>query len=108
MKAFLVLAVTFLISNVALADTKGEAVYSEYRDTGSLLLKGKIAEKMYNDLQVRPVREQIDVDIIAMRKPGKNVQCYSRTDRHEFQCVLFVYNRASGAVVPASEPTENR
>lgn len=98
MKSLSLALVLFLSGAAFAADSKGEIIYYEFKDTGSLLVKGNVAEKMYADLDVRPTREIIDVDIFAMRKQGKNVTCYSRTDTQEVQCVISVSDRRAGTI----------
>ncbi len=96
---YLLCVFALYLSNAAFADSKGGVVYYDFDDgSGSLLIKGDVAESMYADLAVRGTREVLDVDVTVIAKRGKNLNCYKRSDTEEVQCVISVKDRQAGSI----------
>ncbi len=95
MKTWVLGLILFLSGAVSAAEFEGRVTYS---DSGALIVEGKAAEKMYADLDGRAIKMNLEANVIAWRKRGKNFNCFLRNDTHEVQCFISVRDPLSGEI----------
>ncbi len=95
-----VITFVFLLSGVAFAANEpleGKSRLWGLGNESSLVIEGDSAEKLYQDLSVKPKLIE-DADTRALLKAGQNYSCFSFLDRELTQCVLGISDPTTGSL----------